>query len=234
MRTVPAAVAGASGVSPQPLITPPTSASAESLYYFLDSVQTTSPQVLPVLNLASPGFEPPLGFTLPSTATAADPRGLPGRTAAPGQHFGSTAPATPGIELGSQPFAAALPPASAFGARTEEPLRGAPAVAAGAAGASPQALVTVPGPGSAESYYYFLESVPPTSPRTLPAANPAPGDAGFGSVPDVGLARLPRISGGSLYFLDEAWSAAQTAPSAEPDPAGFRPELVPGTVSRSS
>jgi hypothetical protein len=233
LRTIPAAAAGASGASPQQLITPPDAGSAESLYYFLDSAQTTTPQVLPVLNLAPPGFEPPLGLTTPSTATAADPRGLPGRTAAPGQHFGSTAPATPAVELGSQPVAPAVPPASGFGAPTEEPLRGAPAAAAGAAGVSPQPLVTVPGPGSTGSLYYFLESVPATSPGTLPAANLGPNDGGFGAVPDLGLAS-PRIVTPSPYFLAETWSPPRVPPAAEPESAGFRPELVPGTVSRSS
>jgi len=231
LRVIPAALAGASGASPQPLITPPASGSAESLYYFLDSAQTTSPQVVPALNLAPPGREPPLGFAVPSTATAADPRSLLGRSAPPGQHFGSTTPATPGVELGAQPFVPAVPPASAFRAPTEEPLRGAPAAVAGAAGGSPQPLVTAPGTNG--SYFYFLESVPPTSPRTVPAANVAPGGVSLGPVPELGLA-APRSPIRDFYFLDELWSPATIPPTAAGDSAGFRPEVVPGTASRSS
>ncbi|HUL11801.1 MAG TPA: hypothetical protein VLU73_06495 [Methylococcaceae bacterium] len=231
LRVVPAAAAGASGLSPQPLITPPTSASAEPLYYFLDSARPTTPQTVPALNLAPPGFEPPLGVTAPTTATAADPRALLGRTAAPGQQFGSTAPVTPAVELGAQPFVPAVPPASAFRAPSEEPLRGAPAVAAGAAGVSPQPLVTAP--GASESLYYFLESVAPTSPRTVPAVNLAPSDAGFGAVPDLGLAS-PRVATASPYFLAETWSPPQAPPAPEVEASGFRPEVVPATASRSS
>ncbi len=154
-RGVPAAAAGAAGASPTDLITPPAGTSAEAAYYFLQSAQPTSPQVLPLLNVAPPDAEPPLGFTVPATAGGADPRGLPGRTAVPGQHLGSTAPATPGIELGAQPFVPAVPPASSFGAPSEQGLRTAPAAAAGGAKGSP--LPAVQAPGVAASLPYFVQ-----------------------------------------------------------------------------
>lgn len=165
MRSLPAASAGASGASPQPLLSAPGPESGDVLYFLVDSARPTSPQVLPVLNLAPPGFEPPLGFTVPATATAADPRGVPGRTAVPGQHLGSTAPKTPGIELGAQPFVPRISPASAFATPTEGSSRSAPAVTAGTGGVSLQPLVTAL--AGADSRPYFLHEAGPYA-RSLP------------------------------------------------------------------
>jgi len=199
LRGVPAAAAGAGGASPTDLITPPAGASVEAAYYFLQSAQPTSPQVLPLLNIAPPGAEPPLGFTLPATAGGADPRGIPGRSAVPGQHLGSTAPATPGIELGAQPLVPAVPPASAFGVPNEASLRAIPAVAAGGVKAAPlPAAATPAGDGSLP---YFL----------------TPGGV------------TPAVPAGSWYVLDERtpFTAAPQIPAAEV--ADFRPEVRAGT-----
>jgi len=119
LRSIPAALAGAVGVSPRVLQEPPEPESAGSAFYFLESARPSSPQVLPNLNLAPPGFEPPLGFTVPTAWLAADPRSAPGRSAPPGLRLGSTAPVTPGVEVGALPFAGAVPPASAFGANRD-------------------------------------------------------------------------------------------------------------------
>ena len=139
-RGVPAAASGLTGGAPTDATGLASGTSADAAYYFLQAAQPSSPQVLPLLNVAPPGAEPPLGFTVPATAGGADPRGVPGRTAVPGQHLGSTAPATPVIELGAQPFVPAVPPASSFAPPNEVNLRPAPAVAAGATKTSPSLL----------------------------------------------------------------------------------------------
>lgn len=199
LRGVPAAAAGASGGAPTDLVQAPSSAQAEAAYYFLEAARPTSPQVLPLLNIAPPGAEPPLGFTLPATAGGADPRGAPGRSAIPGQHLGSTAPATPGIELGAQPFVPAVPPASAFGVPNEASLRAAPAVAAGGVKAAPlPAAATPAGDGSLP---YFL----------------TPGGA------------TPAVPAGSWYFLDELTPFTAAAPIPAAEVAGFRPEVLAAT-----
>lgn len=158
-RGVPAAAAGATGASPQPFLNPSSAHSGDVLYFLLDSARPASPQVLPVLNLAPPGFEPPLGFTIPAAATAADPRGLPGRTAAPGQHLGSTAHRTPGVELGAQPVAPRVSPASAFSPPGEESLRGSPSAVAGVGGVSLQPVISALGV-PADRPYFLRESGP--------------------------------------------------------------------------
>ena len=168
LRSVPAALAGATGASPQPLLSTPSPESAEALYFLLDSARPTSPQVLPILNLTPPGFEPPLGFTVPASATAADPRGIPGRTAVPGQHLGSTTPKTPGIELGAQPLAPRVSPASAYGAPSEESLRGTPTLAASTVGVSPRPVIAALG-GNGSSPYFLGEAGSYVRPGPVPA-----------------------------------------------------------------
>lgn len=184
LRGVPAAAAGATGAAPTDGVGVPSATSADAAYYFLQAAQPGSPQVLPLLNLAPPGAEPPLGFTVPATAGAAHPRGAPGRSAVPGQHLGSTVPATPGIELGAQPLVPAVPPASAFGVPSEHTVRPAPAAAAGAARLSPQSPALVPASGDlvphgsqtfgllgGPSLYFLDELVSPGAP--VPADEPA-------------------------------------------------------------
>ncbi|MGZ8218563.1 hypothetical protein [Methylomagnum sp.] len=157
-RSLPGGAAGASGLSPVALAAPPSGESAETLYYFLESVQPSSPQVLPVANPQPPSLDPARrANTAPTTATAADPRGLQGRSAVPGQHHGSTAPVTPGIQAGAQPFAGAVPPASAFGPPQESHARSVPAALSGAAGSSP----------------YFLNQATPVSPGAVAGASVA-------------------------------------------------------------
>lgn len=212
-RLVPAGVAGAAGQSPEPLVTTPSADSAEPLYYFLESARSTSPQVAPVLNLAPPSLDPILrGSVVPATATAADPRGLPGRTAPPGQHHGSTAPATPPVEIGAQPFAPEVPPASTYGLPKEQHLRGAPAAASGAAGTSPQpAVIGVTGYSDVP---YLLEPSLPTSPGAVPAPAGVPG-------------------GGQLYFVEEALAFAKASAgraNAASGGAGVLPEIIAAQV----
>jgi cysteine desulfurase/selenocysteine lyase len=236
LRTFPAAGAGATGLSPQPLVAAPAPDSADPFYYLFESARPTSPHTLPALNLAPPGLDSALGFTVPATATAADPRSAPGRSAPLGQRFGSTVPATPVIELGAQPFVPAAPPASAFGAPTEESLRGAPAAGAGAAKVSPQPLVTPAAPGTTGSPYYFLDSVPSNPPRTVPAA---PGEADFYPPPtprtvETGgspLTPTPEAAGGSLYFLDELRALTATPRGPDDKAALARPEATTGLGS---
>ena len=151
LRGVPAAASGVTGGAPTDANGLASGTSAEAAYYFLQAAQPSSPQVLPLLNVAPPGAEPPLGFTVPATAGGADPRGVPGRTAVPGQHLGSTAPATPAVELGAQPFVPAVPPASSFAPPNEVNLRPAPAVAAGATKAAHSPI--------SPSQLYFLDEV---------------------------------------------------------------------------
>ena len=154
-----------------------------------------------------------------------DPRSLSGRDT------GSTAHATPGVELGAQPFVPAVPPASAFGPPTEEPLRGAPGAAAAASGISPQPLVTVPASGSTQSLYYFLDSPEPTSPRTVPAV-PGAADLRHPSAPRAAvpagspLTAAGEVSGLSFYFLDELWSFTATPRAAEGESTARPPKEV--------
>jgi hypothetical protein len=147
----------------------PNPESGDALYFLIESARPTSPQVLPVLNLTPPGFEPPLGFTVPASSTAADPRGIPGRTAVPGQHLASTAPKTPGVELGAQPFAPRVPPASAYIAPSEEALRGTPALGAGTVAVSPQPVIGALG-GNGASPYFLGEAGSVLRPGPVPAA----------------------------------------------------------------
>ena len=110
-------------------------------------------------------------------------------------------------------------------------LTSAPA-AAGISRVSPQTL------GSADSLYYFLEAVPTTSPRTVPALNIAPADLGFRQVPRLGYVGPSASPGavsvapGSPYFLNESWQHSGTARAQEGKAAGYRPEVAPATIAK--
>lgn len=179
--TVPAAVAGGTGLSPQPLVTAPAATSAETCYFLSESGAPTSPNVVPMVNVAPPGLEPGIGAHTPVMAQALNPRGLPERSAFPGQHVGSTVPHTPVIELGTQPFVPKIPPASALGIPTERTLRGVPAFAAGVGKTSPQPGVSTP---SFADRPYAVDTIP-----AVGATTPVP------SAPSDGLsARSDRVS----------------------------------------
>jgi cysteine desulfurase/selenocysteine lyase len=153
-----------------------------------------------------------------------------------GQNIGSTVPATLGIELGGLPFVPTVPPASAFGPPTEEPLLRALRDAAEVGGSYPQPLVTAPPFGSAQSLYYFLGSPEPTSPRTTPAS-PGATDLRHRSAPraavPVGspLTAAGEVSELSFYFLDELRSFTASAPAVEGASAPGSPEEVPEIAS---
>lgn len=216
LRTLPAALAGTTGQSPQALIDPGQAGGAEPLLYFLQSAQPSAPGVLPALRLDQPGLDPATGAIVPSALLAADPRSLPGRTAAPGQHLGSTAPATPGIELGAQPFAGAIPPASAFGPPTEDHIRDLTAAVAGGIGIAPSAahLPTDAGP-------YFLASEYPAAPRGASLVDLRPRDADLEPLPDLGL-----VLGAGLSIPPSIPGAsAASAPLRGQEPFGTVPDV---------
>ncbi len=170
-RGAPAGAAGAVGASPQAFVSPDNAPQSGDLPYFLiESARPTTPHVLPVLNLAPLGLEPPLDFTVPALYTAADPRGLPARTAVPGQHMGSTAPKTPGFEVGAHPGAGHITPASAFTPPSEDALRASPSAGSGASGASLHPAVAAA--GGTGSQPYFLDEAVRVAALT-PAAEPS-------------------------------------------------------------
>ncbi|MGI2323675.1 MULTISPECIES: family 2A encapsulin nanocompartment cargo protein cysteine desulfurase [unclassified Methylococcus] len=166
LRSIPAALAGAIGVSPRVLQEPLEPESTGSAFYFLESARPSSPQAVPNLNVVPPGFEPPLGFTVPTVWLAADPRSAPGRSAPPGLRLGSTAPVTPGVEVGALPVAGAIPPASAFGANRDvtslpvsSELDGLNGISLGQSLAPAGSPLTAGGEGSEASLYFLGETL---------------------------------------------------------------------------
>ena len=141
-----------------------------------------------------------------------------------------------------------IPPAATFALPSEAELRALPAALAGAAGASPQTLVTAPASGSTASRFYFLDAARPTSPRTLPALNLGPADSvpaaallpaaprNAGRPSGGGTAGSPLTAGGemaagSLYFLNELRSFTAPPPVAPGATTAKPPEAVPGLAS---
>jgi len=206
LRKIQAALTGVSGQSPVTLAQAPTVSDADAGFYFLKAAPTTSPGVVPRLRPDRPGTDPNLNSVAPVAISTANPRAPTSRRSVPGSQHGSTPPHTPGLELGSQPFAGAVPPASAFPAPGEEPLRAAPGVLAGAAGASPLAGLSTAGGLVSGSPHYFLEGTQPTPRAPLDINLPAR-DAGYEPLPDLGLPRSPspalNVPAGGLYFVDE-------------------------------
>lgn len=206
LRKIPAALAGVSGQGPVALAQAPTASDADAGLYFLKAVPPTSPGVVPLLRPDRPGTDPNLNSVAPVAISTANPRAPTRQRSVPGSQHGSTPPHTPGVELGSQPFAGAVPPASAFPTTGEEPLRAAPGVLADVAGTSPLAGLGAAGGLLSGSPPYFLEGTQPT-PRipvdiNLPARN-----AGYEPLPDLGPVRLPspalNVPAGGLYFVDD-------------------------------
>ena len=185
LRKIPAGLAGVSGQSPVNLAQNPAPSDADAGFYFLNAVQTSTPGVLPVLRPDRPGFDPSLSSVAPNAISSGRPLASPNQADIPGSQHGSLPPHTPGIEIGSQPFAGAVPPASAFRKPGEEPLRAFPGVLAGAAGISPQGGLS--GGAAAGSPHYFLEGANPVAPRIPTDLSLKPRNADFEVLPDLGL-----------------------------------------------
>lgn len=248
LRKLPAVLAGGSGQQPAALATAPSGGDGEAPLYFLRAAQPASAGTVPALRPDRPGIDPSLNSVLPNVVSTLGPRVQPHRSGIPGSQWGSTPPATPGVEAGSLPLAGAVPPASAFqqpseAGRYAQPtaVAGAPGQPAGPAGASP---------------FYFLDAAQTTTPRSAPPVAlkprdgefefpeltdiPSPGTragvpgsqpAGTGWTPPQGS---PETAGGELsalsfYFLDELHS---TSGASQPEPA--RPGSGPGPGQTSA
>jgi hypothetical protein len=185
LRKIPAGLAGVSGQSPVNFAQNPTPSDADAGFYFLNAVQTSTPGVLPVLRPDRPGFDPSLSSVAPNTISTGRPLASPNQADVPGTQHGSLPPHTPGIEIGSQPFAGAVPPASAFNKPGEEQLRAFPGVFAGLAGISPQG--GLPAGAATGSPHYFLDGANPAAPRTPIEMALKPRNADFEVLPDLGL-----------------------------------------------
>ena len=203
LRKIPAALAGGTGQSPVTLAQTPTVSDADAAFYFLKAAPTTSPGVLPLVRPDRPGTDPSLNSAAPAAISTANPRAPATHRGIPGSQQGSTPPHTPGIELGSQPFAGAVPPASAFPVPGEDSLRAAPGVLSGAAGASPAAALGSTGQG--EPHYFQGGAL--MSPRVPVVLNLPARGAEYEAVPDLGLPRSAspnlNVPSGGLYFIDE-------------------------------
>ena len=152
--------------------------------------------MVPALRPDLPGFDPSLSSAVPTAVSSVGPRSAPRRSGFPGSQLASSPPATPGIELGSQPFVGAIPPASAFDLPTEADLGALPALLAGAAGLSPQTGIAAVGAASTGAPHYFLDSAHPTPPRTATLVNLKPRDAAFEFVPELGVSPPPGTPSG--------------------------------------
>lgn len=203
LRKLPAALAGGSGQSPVTLAQTPTASDADAVFYFLKTTPTTSPGVLPFVRPDRPGVDPNLNSAAPAAISTANPRAPATRHSLPGSQQGSSPPHTPGIEVGSQPFAGAVPPASAFPEPSEDSLRAGPGVLSGAIGAGPAAALASAGQG--EPLYFLGGAL--SSPRVPVDVNLPARGAEYEAVPDVGLPRSSspnlNVPSGGLYFIDE-------------------------------
>ncbi len=196
LRTLPAVLAGATGQGPGTIVTAPAAADADAAFYFLRAAQPKTPGVVPALRPDLPGFDPSLSSAVPTAVSSVGPRSAPRRSGFPGSQLASSPPATPGIELGSQPFVGAIPPASAFDLPTEADLGALPALLAGAAGLSPQTGIAAVGAASTGAPHYFLDSAHSTPPRTATLVNLKPRDAAFEFVPELGVSPPPGTPSG--------------------------------------
>jgi cysteine desulfurase/selenocysteine lyase len=170
------------------------------------------------LDVAPPGLEPGLGTTLPANFSALDPRSLADLSAPPGLRLGSTAPATPGVEVGSLPGAAAIPPASAAELPDEAHLRALPAALAAAKDASPQHALGVSSPLPGGAQFYFFDGIQPT-PRAVTPLNLKPRDANLDPLPDLGVFAVPGDRAGIPGSLP-AGATVAPAPHLGSEPAG--------------
>ena len=239
LQSAPGAAAGATGQSADAFAGFPASADIGAPFYFLRGGNVTSPRAAPALNVMPAGSEPPFGVSAPASFTALDPRSLAGRSTPPGVHSASTAPATPGVEIGSFPAAGAVSPASAFDFPGESELRTVPAALAGAAGASPQHVVGVPTSVAAGSSFYFLDSIHTVPPRAATPLNIKLRDADLDLLPDLGLEPAsisPSLSAGTpvtavLPASEPADSRTSTFPRG---PASGSPFTSAGEASEVS
>ena len=239
LQSAPGAAAGATGQSADAFAGFPASADIGAPFYFLRGGNVTSPRAAPALNVMPAGSEPPFGVSAPASFTALEPRSLAGRSTPPGVHSASTAPATPGVEIGSFPAAGAVSPASAFDLPGESELRTVPAALAGAAGASPQHVVGVPTSVAAGSSFYFLDSIHTVPPRAATALNIKSRDADLDLLPDLGLEPAsisPSLSAGTpvtavLPASEPADSRTSTFPRG---PASGSPFTSAGEASEVS
>jgi len=191
LRRIPAGLAGVTGQSPASLNQSSNQTDADTSLYFLKSAEPTSPGVLPILRPDQKGFDPTLSSSAPAAVSASRPLASPTHTSVPGTQHGSTAPHTPGVELGSLPFASAVPPASAFHKPGEEDLRAIPSLLAGAVGSSPQSGLAASGTAVEGTPHYFLDSANQAPPRTTTDVDISPRSVNYDFLPDLGLPRAP-------------------------------------------
>jgi len=236
LRLAPAAAAGLSGRSPQGFVTPPAPADADVAFYFLRASEPTAPRTVPVLNVAPPGLEPGLGITPPANATALDPRSAASLSAPPGMRLGSTAPATPGVEVGALPAAAATPPASAFEFPDEAALSARPATLAGAAGSTAQPGVATPAPSPSTMPFYFLDGIQSTPLRSVTQLQLRPRDGNLEPVQDLDLGSgFRQIEEGGGLFPPPAAAAPALPKTATPaNITGGAPATSAGEASAAT
>jgi cysteine desulfurase/selenocysteine lyase len=253
LRKIPAGLSGVSGQSPVSFIQSPNLSDTDAGFYFLKTIQTSSPGTVPVLRPDKSGLDPTLSSALPAGISSAGSSFSPVHGGLPGSRLGSSATHTPGIELGSQPFTGAAPPASAIGVPDETLLRSL-APPGGAAVASSQNE-----PGATASVYYFLAAANQPAPRTPTTLELEPRQVEFDNLPALGLglnraverhlsvpssntatsfgaipgsiepagsvASGEAVAGLSLYFLDEL--TATSGYPAAPLNSRANPELAP-------
>ncbi|HQR52053.1 MAG TPA: family 2A encapsulin nanocompartment cargo protein cysteine desulfurase [Burkholderiales bacterium] len=233
----PAAAAGLTGRSPHDFLTPPAPADAEASFYFLRSGESTSPRAVPALNPVPTGADSGLGVTPPASATAFHPRSVSDLSAPPGLRLGSTAPATPGVEVGAVPAVGAIPPSSAIELPDEAALRALPGTLAGATGSTPQHGVSASAPTSASAPFYFLDSAQAAPPRSTTPLQLRPRDVNLEPMPDLGLGAAFRQieEGGSLLPTEAAAASALPKPATPPaDVPGGAPSTSAGEPSAAA
>ena len=185
LRKIPAGLSGVTGQSPAVLTQNPDTDDVDQGFYFLKAVQTSSPGILPLLRPDRPGFDPSLTTVPANTISTGRPLASPNHRDLPGTQHGSLPPHTPGIEVGSQPFAGAVPPASAFARPGPESTKAAPGFVAGNSGLAPY-----DGFGSEQAYIGRpdgLEHPYPQTPGAPSEVDLKPRGVELETLPDYGL-----------------------------------------------
>lgn len=165
LRTLPAALAGATGPRPETVTAVP---SSEAVPYFLKTAQPTSENVLPTLQPDHFSFDPTLSSSVSTLISTTGPRAQPNRSGLPGPQPASLPVTPPGGEMGSVPLAGAISPASVFDLPGEAALFALPAVLAGLTRTTPP---VTPAP---DASLYFLDPTAVNPQRTLESVDLTP------------------------------------------------------------
>ena len=227
LRKIPAGLAGISAQSPTLFQNPTGLDESSQGFYFLKAGTPSSPGVLPVLRPDLRTLDPSLGTSGTNALSAARPHAHAGNQSLPGSQHGSLPIHTPGVEAGSQPIAAAIPPLSAFEVPNETTLRSLPGLTSGSSGFTvPQVHSHADGVSGAA---YFLDDLSLT-----PGIPPSPVDlkprtAEIETLADLNLPFSghhpsdPPPSSGSLSSKEGGHSPTQGLPA---DTTGLTPYFL--------